>query len=359
MNRRNQILAGLLALQIVLIAVVFWPGQGANATATALFPDTSVDDVQTLTIRQGDTSIELARGDDGWVLPAADDYPANAVTASDTISKVLQIDTRRLVADDTSSHARLEVTEADAQRVVTLETMDGETLTLLVGSSPSFRATNVRREDSNSVYTTSALQASDLRTDYANWIDTSYMAIPQADVQAVTVENSQGTLSFTEVSTDTWTLDDLADGETFNQNNFDSLLTRFSGINMVRPLGQDALPEYGMDAPAATVTIVHQPAGGETATTTLTIGGNPLADGNYAVKSSSADYYVAVAAFAVENLINRGRADYLQQPEETEAAIDATEGISATEFISGFSEITATLPVTDSDPVSATEVVTP
>ncbi|MCB0062928.1 MAG: DUF4340 domain-containing protein, partial [Caldilineaceae bacterium] len=345
--------------QLVLIAVVFWPGRGANATAAALFPDVTVDDVQAMTIQEGEKQIQVARSGDGWVLPDAGDFPVKAVTVSDTISKVLQIDTRRLVADDTSSHARLQVTEEDAQREVTLETTAGETLTLLVGSSPSFRSTNVRRNDSDAVYTTGSLQATDLRTDYANWIDTSYLAIPQTDIQALTVENAQGTLSFTEVSTDTWTLDDLAEGETFNQNNLTSLLTRFSGLNMVQPLGKEAQPAYGMENPAATVTIVHQPTGGTAETTTLTIGTEPLENGNYVVKSSDSAYYVEVASFSVENILNRGRADYLQQPEEDAAGIDGTESITATEFISGFGAVTATTPISGGTPVTATEAVTP
>ncbi|MEZ4620613.1 MAG: DUF4340 domain-containing protein [Caldilineaceae bacterium] len=359
MNRRNQILSGLLALQLILIAVLFWPGRGANASAAALFPDLTVNDIQAMTIQQGEQQVQVARGGDGWVLPGADDFPVTALTATDVISKVLQIDTRRLVADNTSSHARLQVTAEDAQRTVTLETKTGDELTLLVGSSPSFRSTNVRRGDSDAVYLTSSIQATDLRTDYGNWVDTSYLAIPQSDKQSITVENAQTSLTFTKVSTDTWTLADLTADETFNQNNLTSLLTRFSGLNMVKPLGKSAQPEYGMDNPAATVTIVHQPAGGSAETTTLTVGAAPLDNGNYVVKSSASDYYVEVASFSVENLINRGRANYLTQPEAGDGAIDATGGITNAEFISGFDEITATVPVTGSESITATEAVTP
>lgn len=345
MDRRNQILGGLVLLQLILITVVFWPGRGANATVEALFPDLTVDDIEAVTVQQGEDQVRVARGGDGWVLPDADDFPVTALTASDTISKVLEIDTRRLIADDTSSHARLQVTADDAERQVILETTDGDTLTLLVGSSPSFRSTNVRRADNNAVYLTSSVQATDLRTDYGNWIDTTYLAIPQNEIQALTVENSQATLSFTRVNTDTWMLDDLAEDELFNQNNLTSLLSRFSSFNMSRPLGKTAQPEYGMDAPAATVTIEHGPGEGGTQTTTLTVGAEPLESGNYVVKSSASEYYVEVASFGVDNILERGRADYLQEP-EVDAAIDATEGITATEFVTGFGTITATEAVT-------------
>lgn len=360
MNRRNQILSGVALLQVVLIAIIFWPGRGANASAEPLFAGVTIDDIQSITVHQGDNHVKVARGGDGWVLPEADDFPVKALSASDTISKVLEIDTRRLVAGNSSSHTRLQVTEDEAVRKVDLETVDGETLSLIVGSSPSFRATNVRRGDSNDVYITSSLQATDLKTDYGSWVDTSYLAIPQEQVTGLTVANAQDTLSFTKVSTDTWTLADLTEDETFNQNNLSSLLTRISGINMTKPLGKEAAPEYGMDAPAATVTIAWQNAAGEAKTTTLTVGSSPAEEGNYVIKSSDSAYYVEVAEFVVENLINRSRTDYLEVPEASEdASIEGTEAITATEFMTDFNTISGTNAITDTVGVTATESVTP
>jgi len=366
MNRRNQILSGLVILQLLLIAVIFWPNRGADASAERLLAGITLDDVQAITIEQGEASVHVARGGDGWVLPDADDFPVTALSATDTISRVLEINTSRLVASNAGSHERLQVTEKDAVRTVTVETKEGTSLTLLVGSSPSFRATNVRLSDSDNVYLTNSLQATDLKTDYGSWVNTSYLAIPQSDVAAIEITNNQGTLNFTQVSTDTWALDDLAANETFNQNNLSSLLTRVSGFNMVKPLGKEAKPEYGMESPAATMTIQSTSADGEAQSTTLTVGAAPLESGNYVVKSSASDYYVEAATFSVENLIDRSRADYLQLPEESDSgSLEGSTGITATNFISGFDEITGTTALTESGiltasgEVTSTEAVTP
>lgn len=371
MNRSNQILAGILVVQLALVAFMFWPGRNATVSAAALYADTKLDDIQSITVSDQTNSIKVTRSGDGWVLPAAEDFPVTAVQATDTISKVLTIDTRRLVASNATSHSRLEVTDDKFVRRVDLETKDGKTLTLYVGSSPSFRATNVRRGDSDNVYLTNGVTADDLHTDYGSWINTTYLAIPETDVKELTVENAQAKLQFTRPTTDTWTLSDLAAGETFNQNNLTSLVTRLSSFTMVKPLGKTAKPEYGMDKPNATVTIVSQPAGGEAKTTTLTIGQPITGTQDYVIKSSDSDYFVEVASFSVENFINRGRADYLTQPE-------ATTPITATDFITNLEGITATTPltavtpvttaapitagestVTATTPVTATEVVTP
>jgi hypothetical protein len=179
-------------------------------------------------------------------------------------------------------------------------------------------------------------------------------------VTALTVTNGQGTLNFTKVSTDTWTLSDLAEGEIFNQNNLTTLLTRASGFNMVQPLGTEVQPAYGMENPAATMTVEWQNAEGAAQSTTLTVGAQPLESGNYAVKSSDSAYYVEAAEFSVENLINRGRSDYLQEPEVSDTpALDGTTGITATNFISGFETVTETTVLTATGALTSTETVTP
>lgn len=334
-------------LQLAIVAFMFWPGRNATASAAALYAGITLDNIQSITVSDQDKRIQVTRGGDGWVLPEAEDFPATAVQVTDTISKVLTIDTSRLVASNATSHSRLQVTDNKFVRRVDLETKDGQTVTLYVGSSPSVRSTNVRRGDSDNVYLTNSVTADDLRTDYGSWVNTTYLAIPETDIQALTVENAQGKLQFTRPTTDTWTLSDLAAGEVFNQNNLTSLVTRLSGFNMVKPLGKTAKPDYGMDSPSATVTIVAQPAGGEAKTTTLTIGQPITGTQNYVAKSSDSDYYVEVASFSVENFINRGRTEYLTQPE-------VTTPLTATNFITDLAGITETTPITALTPVTAT-----
>ncbi len=366
MNRQNQILVGILIIQLAIVAFVFWPGRNVTAAAAALYTDITQDNIQAMTISDQERSVKISRGTDGWVLPEADDFPVTAVQVSDVISQVLTIDTRRLVASNTTSHARLGVTEEDFSRRVDLETKDGQTITLYVGSAPSARSTNVRRGDSDNVYLTSNVTANDLRIDVGSWINTAYLAVPETDIQAITIENAQGTLQFTRPTTDTWTLADLATGEVFNENNLISLLTRLSGFNMIKPLGKTDKPEYGMATPAATLTMQTQPAGGAAKTITLVIGLQNPETQNHVIKSSDAEYYVEVAGFGVENFISRSRTDYLVVPEAA-----ATTPITGTNFITGFAGITTTTPLTATDaltgaegvtttaPLTATEVVTP
>ena len=49
-------------------------------------------------------------------------------------------------------------------------------------------------------------------------------------------------------------------------------------------------------------------------TITLTIGAKDAADSTYIVKSSESPYYVKVADYSVKELVERGKANFLQQP---------------------------------------------
>ncbi len=366
MNRQNQLLAGVLILQLAIVAFVFWPGRNVTAAATALYDGITQENIQAMTVSDQTQSVKISRSGDGWVLPEAGDFPVTTLQASSAISKVLTIDTGRLVASNPTSHARLGVTEDDFTRQVDLETTDGQTLTLYIGTAPSARSTNVRRSDSDNVYLTSGVTASDLNLDYGSWINTTYLALPETDIQALTVTNAQGTVDFTRPTTDTWTLAGLAEGETFNQNNLTTVLTRLNNFTMIRPLGKTDQPDYGLATPAATVTIQTQPAGGEAKTITLVIGPQNPETQNHVVKSSDSEYYVEVAGFGVENFVTRSRTDYLLAPDPA-----ATTPLTDTTFITDFAGITTTVPlsatdlltasgdVTSTTPVTTTEVVTP
>lgn len=106
----------------------------------------------------------------------------------------------------------------------------------------------------------------------------------------MTVENAQGKLEFTRPTTDTWTLTDLAAGETFNPNNLTWLLDPVERLRYRQTAGKNR--KAGIIAtPSATLTIVSQPAGGTAKTTTTLVIGQQNAESQSSVaKSSDSEY---------------------------------------------------------------------
>ncbi|MFQ5420355.1 MAG: hypothetical protein ACE5EY_08325, partial [Anaerolineae bacterium] len=69
-----------------------------------------------------------------------------------------------------------------------------------------------------------------------------------------------------------------------------------------------------LDNPQATVTVFTTAEDGTQKTFTLVIGRQDPSSNNTTVKWSEADYYVEVAAFNLEEMVQSAHADFLQEP---------------------------------------------
>lgn len=310
MKRHNQILAGILALQIVLSVVVLWPRSAATGESEAVLPDLKAEDIVGLTITDANgDSIALRQVTGNWVLPNADDYPARADTVTAFLDKLVGLTTARLVTRTTASHKQLQVSADDFVRRIDLEISGGKKNTLYLGSFPAYGATHFRVDGQGEIYLTDAISTWETNVTFATWIDTSYVDIPQADISKMTLENANGKFTFTQDSEGNWAMEGLAADETLDQTNLESLVWQATSVSIKSPLGKQDLPGYGMDAPGAVVTL-------ETAdrTITLRVGAQDPTDSSYVVISSESAYYVQVSEYNVKDLVEKTREDFLPLP---------------------------------------------
>jgi hypothetical protein len=346
MSQRNGILFGILVLQLIVIVALFWP-RGSTVAASKLYPQLESDAVTSLTISDETRTLVLAKKDGKWVLPNADDFPVNEVRVSDLLTKVAQIDAQRLVASNPASHHRLQVSDDSFQRKVEISQADGNQVVLLVGSAPNARATHVRDVDSDNVYLTSALSTADVRSDVGNWIDTAYLQTNANELTAISLSNHNGRFEFTKDAAGAWVMTGLADGETVNQTALDALLNRMATFNMLEPLAKEPAPDWSMGTPTATITLTLQTTTTVPAQEIVLEIGAKFADGSgYPVKASTSEYYVKVAQFAVEPLLNNQRSDFVTAL----VASPVTAPITATQALTGSIPATVTLPLTSAQP---------
>ncbi len=311
-KRHHQILAAVLVAQLVLSVVVFWPQSSAVGEREALFPELDVQDVIHLTI-EDDTGrmVELSRVSDDWVVPEADDYPAQTDAVNGLLEKLTTLSTGRLVAGNQTSHKRLEVAGDAFARRITFETSDGDEGTIYVGSSPQFGSVHFRMEGQNETYLTSELTTWDADPTVQAWIDTAYQSVVQDHVTLMRLENANGTFVFRREGEDTWTMVEpasLEEGESLNQAQVRSVLRRAASVTMREPLGKEEKDAYGLDEPTAVVTLET-----DDNPVTLYVGAKDD-DAGYVVKSSESDYYVLVATTAVSALVENGREAFVQEP---------------------------------------------
>ncbi|NIO71411.1 MAG: DUF4340 domain-containing protein [Anaerolineae bacterium] len=309
MKRHNQILAGILVIQIILGIAVFWPRSAATGASEPLFPNLAAGDIVALSIVDADgNSIILRQVTGNWILPDADDYPAQADKITPLLDKIVGLTTGRLVTRTDASHKRLQVAPDDFVGRIDLETADGTRRTLYLGSSPRYGATHFRVDGQSETYLTNELSTWETKADAASWVDTAYLSVPRDDVTKMTLENTNGTFTFTK-DDEVWTMAGLAADETLDENKVTALVQQAASVNMVRPLGKEEQAAYGMDEPNAVVTLET-----EDKTITLRVGAKDPDDNSYVVISSESPYYVRVSGYSLNNLVENTRDDFLQAP---------------------------------------------
>lgn len=314
MSKLNRILAVVLALQIVLLVVIYWP-ESSVASGEPLFEGLEADQIVELTIRDmTGQEIRLAKGPAGWGLPDADDFPVEETKVDELLNQIAELRADRLVTRTPDSHKRLRVADEEFERLIEFELEDGTRHKLYLGSAPSFNVLHVRADDKNEVYLTLGVTVSDAGATAASWINPTYFSVPQDDIVRLTLENSNGEFQFERDDAGAWTMVNLPAGETLLENNVTSLATRISSLRMTRPLGQEERASYGLDDPSAQVTVVTRDEEGNEKTYVLRVGAAPEGENAYVVKSATSPYYVLVAEFAVQDLMERTMQDFIEVP---------------------------------------------
>jgi hypothetical protein len=217
---------------------------------------------------------------------------------------------------------------------VTLRGQDGTIGTLIAGDSPGFRRLFARLDGDDAVYDL-RLALFDLAADPDQWIDRGRLQLDRAKITRVqgpdwTLVNGEGG----------WALADQDRGEPnvgpkvgLNHDAVDDLLTSLSALGYSGVLGTEPKPEYGLDAPVATLEVTL--AGGEPRT--YRIGAIEAGDGgaategeegaasarDYALSVSGDPYIYRLAAFEVEGVLDADRDGLLDRAAADEPPGDA------------------------------------
>lgn len=370
LSRTNIILGVILLLQLAVTAYFYWPTQSTVSTGEHLLADVTTDAVTALTITDNnDRSVSFVKEGDTWTLADTDGYPARAQKITETLDKLTAIATDRLVTQTEGSHDRLQVADDNYLREVDITTASG-TQTLYFGSSTGASATHVRAADNAATYLTSEVATWELDTLAATWIEVAYFKVPKAQITEITLENANGTFTFVpadevgEADATEWTLADATPDEPIAPANINTFVDRIATINLHTVLGKSESPEYGLSAPLATVTVTTSEVTTGTTptttnTTTLVIGAKDDEMNTYYLKSSDSDFYVRLAAFTGDDLVNKQRSDFMIQADEQSGAEQSgdasvaptTDESPATEPVVSSSEVTTTTSTIESQTV--------
>ncbi len=320
MNRTNLFLTVTLIVQAILIAIIALPRNNNSDTGGgALLADFDPSAVDSITITSNDDKqIRLVKTGDTWGLADVDNYPAQENRVNTLLNTLSALNTSRLVSDNSANQRRLGVADDQFERKVEI-TQGSQTYTVYIGTSGGANATHTRLAGQDQVYLNRDISPTSVSAELTTWSQTEYIRVEKEKVISMTITNANGTFAFENVD-GTWQMVGLADGETFNTQNFTELLDKIVAFNLRKPLGKDVLPEYGFDTPLATVTFVvrdtlitseDENSTGQTLDTTyeLVIGGQ-YEDG-YAVKFNRSEFYVLASTFYASDFTQQTREDFI------------------------------------------------
>lgn len=305
----NKILGVVLIAQVGLVAFTWGTrGSAPHTDARALIETLEADAVSALRIEAAPANkkpaevVELTKKDGKWVLPGADDYPADGKKVQKVLTALFAGRIRAPIASNASNHNALDVGERTYARKVTLTAGDA-TLNLVVGAARG-SAAHVRRNGEEQVYLSRGFSVDALNETAAPYIDTTYLDVTAPE--QIIVKNPRGTLTLNKVEGN-WTLAELPPGTPADPERVTAFVGAARKLIIDRPVGKTIKPEYGLDTPLAAQVILKK--GNETFTYTL----GSVEAGNRYLKRSDNDWVVLIPTFAVSNLMDQVPQNFIKE----------------------------------------------
>ena len=176
----NRILSAILALQLALLAALYWPRSSGPVSAGALLAEMAGDALRRISIEAGDAqSVTLSRDADSARWQLASGLPADESKVAALLDALTERDSGFAIADSAGAAARFQLGDEAFERRIRLANADTERAVYL-GSSPSFRKIHARREGESAVYVLE-LNSYDAPTTENDWLDRSLLALRNID----------------------------------------------------------------------------------------------------------------------------------------------------------------------------------
>ena len=221
MKDKLGLLGAVLVVQLLVVAaLVIDDALGSAQTAPTLL-SFDPDEVVKFNVSTLEDSVLLLKSEQGWHLD--DDLPADDEKVGEVLDKLANVSAPWPVATSSDSAERFEVTEANFQRRLVLESADDTLADLMLGTSPGYRRVHVRAEGEDEVYSVD-FSNYEVPVDIDQWLDKTLLQA-SGPISGLTLEAS-------------WQLtnDDegwLIDGVAADQEEASDLIDRFADLRVL------------------------------------------------------------------------------------------------------------------------------
>ncbi|HHH48377.1 MAG TPA: DUF4340 domain-containing protein [Gammaproteobacteria bacterium] len=301
MQKTLRFLAILLAAQLLLALGLNLGGPRLAAhPGDAPLLDLAGRAVDRITLEGGEgKSLSLSKTSDGWVLPAQDDFPADADKVTRLLERLQGLRHGLPVATSSSALKRFKVAEDDFERRIRLAAGDDIVATLYVGTSPGVRRGHLRRDGDDAVY---ALEFAsyDVPLKREDWEDKAILALPREEIATIQVAD----LTLRPQGDTGWAAQGLADNEALDIEAAGELADKLAELRIGAVLGREKQADYALDKPVLQLTVTRK--GGESIDYQL-----GKRDHDYVLKASSREEYFRLPGYTGDALVEAAGRDRL------------------------------------------------
>ncbi len=235
MKDKIGLLGAVLVVQLLVVAALLIGDALGSDDAGSSLLSFDPDAVVKLELSTLDENVQLNRGGDGWQV-GDEGLPADSAKIGEMLDKLANVAATWPVATSSDSAVRFEVTEANFQRRLVLESVDGVVADLMLGTSPGYRRVHARADGADEVYSVD-LSNYEVPVDTDQWLDKTLLGATGP------ITGLQLEASWQLANTDEgWLVDDTAgDPEAADQEAASQLIDRFGDLRVlgiVEPAGE-------------------------------------------------------------------------------------------------------------------------
>ena len=320
MNHKQTILTVALLAQVLLLVLLkgTFSGSVEAGTVRPFLPELDGLVAARMAIEDGEGgSVGLRLQAEGWTVDEADGYPVDGSKVDAMLEDLRGLKIRRPVVTASRYHAQLKVADDDHERRIRIwSDPDGDPeVDFLVGTSPNYRISDVRRHGEDEVYEVMGLSAFDVQADTVSWIEKKVVDVPADQVTGLKITNSNGVFDLARQD-GVWAVVDGAPGGDLDQTAVDSLIRAYSAIFLAEPVGKVDAAAHGLEPPVAVVELSQDDAA---EVTTLSVGANVDEEGGkrYATVSGLG-FTVILNEFDADRATDKKLDDLMVSEPETE-----------------------------------------
>lgn len=318
MGRTIQILAVLLAVQVILAASLIFSGKQTGAfVSNEKLVNLELSTIDEIAIQDNEkASVILKKQDKAWQMPDYFGFPASSSKVDSVAGSLLKVTKPWPVATTENAAKRFKVSPEEFEKKIEFKNGGKPLKTLFIGSSPGFRKVHARDSANDEVYAIefSAFEAS---TKPDDWADKEYLNQDQGKITRIELP------SFSLQRKDKqWQVSDLGENQETDQQEANAVVQKIANLAFQKVLGKEDKPDYNQSKPVVQYTLALNPEG----ETTYTFS-KPKDSENFVLKTSSNEYFFEVNKMTLEGIqeIKREKLVKEKLPAESKPAAEKTD----------------------------------